>query len=186
MTLLPHFYNSKKGQSQDSIKSKNERQKKWSSVVQDCFFLQKHTKCLFVVCAFAKLRSYRQYWFGLPALWKLALGGGQEGRSLKAKSVGLNRPFFERGVPSFQCLHLCVLCACPYGANKRHHCPETRAWKPREGRSTLVRGFKLSCCDSRQSVWALPLPKFKGCEMGITWCMICQRWFGRLWVKAQK
>lgn len=24
--------------------------------MQDCFFLQKHTKCLFVVCAFAKLK----------------------------------------------------------------------------------------------------------------------------------
>lgn len=88
---LSYFYNSNKGQSQDSIKSK----KKWSSVVQDCFFLQEHTKCQFVVCAFAKLRSYRQYWFGLPALWKQALGGGQEGWSLNAKLASISRSLRE-------------------------------------------------------------------------------------------
>lgn len=137
------------------MKSKNERQKKWSSVMQDCFFLQKHTKSLFVVCAFAKLRNYRQYWFGLPALWKLALGGGQEGWSLNAKSIGLNRPFFERGVPAFQCLHLCVLRVCVYPANRRQHCLEISAGKPREGHCALAHGFKLSCWDGRQSAWTL-------------------------------
>ena len=114
------------------MKSKKERHKKWSSVVQGCFFLQKHTKCLIVVCAVAKLRSYRQYWFGLPALRKQALGGGQEGWSLNVKSVGLNRPFFERGVPSFQCLHVWLLRACAYRANRRQHClDESRETKGR-------------------------------------------------------
>lgn len=148
---LSYFYNNNKGQSQDSIRSKNERQKKWFSVAQDCFFLQKHTKCLFVVCAFAKLKL-QTILIWAPSSSEAGTGWRPRRLKSKCKFVGLNGPFFKRGIPSFQHLHLCVLCACMYGAHRRQCCLEIRAGNPREGHAMLVRGLQLCCWGCRQSV----------------------------------